>query len=186
MNQTITEQCWEKDEKGNNILCKKWKKCLGKTWYSQRDIQYCPKQNIWLMSKLIDYYDGHFMVIKDIWPLEKYNEDGELIITEKETGYIDLTNVQVSPSSHAPYEKIRQICGELNYRLKRTGMEGRLLLLEVKNNRLELSEEASHALSYVNGWRRKRLDYNSWVKQRRYRSKIVELHPQIRNQGQLL
>ena len=164
MNQTIVKSCRD---------CRDWNDCNGHDYYSMSEIRYCRWQCIWLLYNLIDHQDGKYTTIEN-WPPEG-----------KETGY-DNTLIQHSRGAQAPFESFRRITADVLSRLERTSMDGRLLLLEIKNDRLDFSQEARNALNYVNGWRRKRLDYNSWVKQRRYRSKIVELHPQIRNQGQLL
>jgi len=136
--------------------CRNWNDCPGtKTWFSMSEIRYCKFQVIWLISNLIDYQDG-YIVVSD-WPQE-----------DIETGYDD-TPVQHSNKAAAPFETLRRITADVTSRLQRTGKDGRLLLLEIKNDRLEFSEEANQALSYISGWRTKRMNYGLWKKQRRQR-----------------
>jgi hypothetical protein len=124
------------------------------------DIQYCRYQILFLLG-LIAYTDG-WETAGD-WP-----EDPLL----KDTGYQDV-DVQTSPSSHANYEAVLVITAELIKRLEATGKDGRLLLFEsrCKDNYGEFSQDARNALNYVAGWKRKRLKYSDWLKQRKYRRK---------------
>lgn len=147
---------WERKH-GKNIPCQKWDKCLGKDYYTLEDIQYCPNQVQWIIFHLIKYETGLFTG-SDEWPL------GE------ESGYTD--GIRVQPSSHAYFEKIRQITADITSRLSKTGNDGRLLVLEIQNEVYELSQDAKNVLYYISGWRKKRLLYPEWKKQRKYRSKV--------------
>lgn len=152
MNQTLVKPC-----RG----CRSWEGCLGKSWYSMSEIVYCRQQVLFILDNILDHQDGRYVTVLDNWPAE-----------EKDTGY-DNTPIQHGVRAEAPYARFRQITADVISRLERTGKDGRLLLLEVKTDRLwsEYSQEARDALNYVNGWRVKRLGYQAWVRQRRYRIK---------------
>jgi hypothetical protein len=129
--------------------------CPGAEWYSPRDIKFCRQQVIWIIRNLPLMREG-------IWPR---HPEGEL-----------ASPIVQKPSKHQAYfETPAQIAGEVDYRLNRTGLEGKLLVSEINLglDYLELQPEARRALNYVVGWRRKRLAYPEWKRQRKYRGKEV-------------
>ena len=67
------------------------------------------------------------------------------------------------------------VLGELNLRLKRTKVDGKLLIAEQAHSEWTLdpktlSYEAYDALVYVSGSWRKRMSYYKWKSQRHYRN----------------
>ena len=163
---TVTKSCW--DQGGNHrSLCRDWEGCVGREWFSIADIQYCRNQVIWIIDNLLDYADDHYVTVPDAWPLEPKGE----------TGYND-TPVQHSIPDSASFERFRQVTAEVLHRLERTGMDGRVLLQEVKRAELtragngyaqQYSYEAWQALNYTSGWKRKRMSYSEWKKKRKWR-----------------
>ena len=150
--------CWG-DTEGKRTLCRDWDSCSGHSWYEMRDIQYCRYQVLFLLS-LIDFTGDDYITVSG-WPDDP---------RAAESGY-DNVRIQTSPSSHANFEAVLQVTGELINRLRRTGKDGRLLLLESRNrdNYKEFSKDARKALGYVAGWRRKLMSYSAWLKQRNHR-----------------
>jgi hypothetical protein len=129
--------------------------CPGADWYSPRDIKFCRVQVMWIIKHLPLMREG-------VWPR---HPEGEL-----------ASPIVQKPSKHSAYfETPAQIAGEVDYRLNRTGLEGKLLVSEINLglDYLELQPEARRALNYVAGWRRKRLAYPEWKRQRKYRGKEV-------------
>ena len=126
------------------------------TWYEPREIIFSREQMMFLIEFLP-------LLIEGIWPP---NPQG--------SGYTETPNVQHSRSKHAYFETPCQIAAEVEWRLKRTGIEGKLLVSEIRQGLMleELQPESRRALNYISGWRRRRLDYKTWLRQRRYRQKV--------------
>ena len=95
-------------------------------------------------------------IIENLWEIR----DGSWPKQDRETGYTDA-GVRGQPRQSAPFEKSAQIAAEVDLRLSRCGIEGKLLEYEVQDGR-ELSETSYQVLNYVSGWRRKRQSYNQW------------------------
>lgn len=130
--------------------CRNYKDCSGKPFFVFSDIRFCPFQIMWVIENA--------EVMKTNWPAAP---DGSSYVEPMvRTGY----------RSEASYVKSVVILGEVNARLDRTGTDGKLLWAQVLAN-LELSHESKSALMYSSGWRRKRMSYRRWLKQRRYRRK---------------
>ena len=94
------------------------------------------------------------------WPL---NPEG--------SGYID-PGIKTSYRSEAYYTKPVAILAETEYRLKKTGIHGKLLKAEILAG-LELSRESRSALLYCKGWRRKRMNFVTWKKGEKYYQKVM-------------
>ena len=133
--------------------CKNWDDCSGKPWYSISEIRYCRHQVLWIIKNLVVCAAGEIFAVH-VWPSE-------------ETGYTDAPQTSHSINAHAPFEKVLQVVGDVTKRLKKTGKDGRLLVLEVQNNS-DLSKDARNALNYVSGWREKPSGYPKWLRNRRW------------------
>lgn len=129
--------------------CQTYQDCAGKDWFHYGEIRFCPYQVIFIIR-------GTEILRAGNWPA---NPDG--------SSYID-PNIKTGYRSEAYYAKPTGILAEVEYRLKRTGTDGKLLRAEVLAG-LDLSQESKDALMYIKGWRRKRMSYQSWRKQRDYR-----------------
>jgi len=132
--------------------CKSYKDCTGKSWFHYGEIRFCPFQVLWI----IEHSD---ILLSGDWPP---NPEG--------SGYID-PKIKTGYASEGYYTKPVGILGEVNYRLKRAGVNGKLLRAEILAG-LDLSDESRSALMYVKGWRRKTISYQRWERQRRYRSNL--------------
>jgi hypothetical protein len=84
----------------------------------------------------------------------------------------------ISTRAKAPFETACQIIAEVDYRLTQTGVEGKLLVLQVLagNSYWELYPEARNALNYVVGNKRKMTPYNQWKAIRKHRNMIEKHH----------
>lgn len=140
--------------------CRDWNDCPGKAWYEPKDIIYCRHQVIWIVQQFLEYTAGDISIGRETWPAE-----------DKETGYTDVPSNTKNTPGHAPYELLLLIVGEVTSRLKATGVDGRMLVLEILNAQIALGTEARNALNYCSGWTRKG-NYQRWLKQRAYRSKM--------------
>lgn len=127
--------------------CKTYKDCIGKEFYTYADLRFCPFQVLWILENAEKLRAGN-------WPP---NPEGSSYIDSKiRTGY----------GSEAYYTKPVGILAEVEYRLKRTGTDGKLLRAEVENGKdINMMEpESRSALMYIKGWRRKRMGYSNWKK----------------------
>lgn len=131
--------------------CKDYRDCIGKYWYDYSEIRFCPYQFIWIIENSETFGIGD-------WPL---SPDGSTYIDPK---------IKIGYKSEAYYVKPEVILGEVNARLARTGTDGKLLRAEVMAG-LDLSQESKDALMYIKGWRRKRMSYQRWLRDRRYQDK---------------
>jgi len=126
---------------------------LADFWVSPARFRYIRNEIIWAIEVVLPLEPGQ-------WPPEV-----------RETGYEGHNKQR---SNHAPYEASCLITSEVLSRLERTGGDGETLVWEVQhglNNYNLLSPRARTAVNYVSGWRRRRLGYQAWLKQRRYRKK---------------
>ncbi|MBA7586841.1 hypothetical protein ES708_28847 [subsurface metagenome] len=131
--------------------CKDYRGCLGKPWFHYGEIRFCPHQVIFIIASEAVLSNGS-------WPA---NPDGPTSVDPKvRTGY----------KSEAYFVKPVGIFAEVEYRRGRTGTDGKLLRAEVLAG-LELSQESKDALMYIKGWRRKRMSYRRWLRDRRYLGK---------------
>lgn len=132
--------------------CKSYKDCPGKPWFHYGEIRWCPWQVLWVIEYSVTLLAGK-------WPP---NPEG--------SGYID-PGIKTGYGSEGYYVKPVGILGEVEYRLKRCGVDGKLLRAEVLAG-LELSQESKSALYYCKGWRRKRISYGEWRRKRKWRAKM--------------
>lgn len=132
--------------------CKNWKDCTGKDWFDYSEIRWCPWQVLWILENSEVLRSGN-------WPPECVD-----------SGYIDAPAGGRKIRHEGSFVKPVAILGEVEYRLAKTGLYGKLLIAEVKAG-IELSGQSWSALLYIKGWRRKRLSFGAWQKQRNYRGK---------------
>lgn len=134
--------------------CQTYKDCVGKPWFHYGEIRFCPYQVIWII-------ENSEVLRARGWPL---NPDGSSYTDPgRKKGY----------ASEAYYVKPVGILAEVEYRRKRTGISGKLLKAEVLAG-LDLSRESRDALMYIKGWRRKRMSFRAWKKQRKYYQKVIK------------
>lgn len=160
MNQLTYKPCRD-DEK--NRRCSDWSDCRGHAFYTPQEITYCRYQIQWLIYNLVGYRDGHYYTEADTWPSE-----------QRDSGY-DNTPIQHSVRATAGFQKIREITGDVISRLERTGKDGQILYLECRaaGDIVQFSQDARNALHYISGWKRKRLSFGAWLKQRNYLHKVT-------------
>ena len=121
-----------------------------KEWFHYGEIRWCPHQILWLLKN-----DEAFN--KECkWPLEPKRAEQVGKHTLKADGY---------------FVAAKTIIGELNKRMKTTGTAGKLLQAQAKvGESLEtLDPEARDVLIYLKGSNRKKMDFNAWQRQKRYR-----------------
>ena len=130
-------------------------------WYEPREIIFSREQMLFLIEFLP-------LLIEGIWPP---NPQG--------SGYTEVPNVQRSRSRHAYFETPCQIAAEVEWRLNRTGIEGKLLVSEIRQGLMleELQPESRNALNYISGWRRRSQKYKDWVRQQNYRHNKLARQP---------
>ena len=123
-------------------------------WFKPGEIYFTKEQCIFIIVELVI---GKI----DTWPT---NPAG--------SGYTDAQWSKKSKRRPGAYfETACQIRAEVEVRLRRTNTDGKLLVAEIRAGETYLSEESKSALNYVSGWRRRRMPYLSWLRQRRYRGK---------------
>lgn len=156
MDGAMTETLLEIIEEGRNPcqICykrrKNWNECPygeGKNYYGYFEIFYCPYQVMWIIGN-----DGG-------WPVEP-------------SSYTEFTGRPNYPTS-APFTKQTDIIAEVEIRLERTGIHGKLLREQIFNGKTktELDPEAHSALMYCSGFTRRRMPFYNWLADRKYRAK---------------
>lgn len=131
--------------------CQTYQGCVGKEWYTYTEIRFCPLQILWIIEKAETLIKG--------WPPDP-----------ESSGHID-PKIKTRYRSEAYFAKPMEILAEVNYRVKRAGVNGKLLRAEVVAG-LELSAESRDALMYCKGKWRKRMSFSAWKKQRKYYQKV--------------
>ena len=134
--------------------CKDYRECIGKDWYHYGEIRWCVYQVIWIIRNAATLRDGR-------WP--------------QDPDRVDDNSGQRSIKTEASYVKAILILAEVEERLRRTGICGKLLVAQVEAGREfdTLDYEAKSALLYIKGWRRKRMSFQAWKKARKYYQKVM-------------
>jgi len=134
--------------------CRDYRDCAGKPWYSYSEVRWCPYQVLWLIEHLETLLIGN-------WPT---HPEG--------SSYTDSMIKRRVTSTTAYYTKPCEVASELEWRIRQTGVDGKLLIAEVLAGKTyELSVEAQNAFMFIKGWRRKLMSYQRWKAQRKYRGK---------------
>jgi len=138
-------------------------------YYRPREIRYTKPQIKWLILNVFG---------SDVWP-----SDG------KETGYTGGKGKLIN--SHAPYETVKVITGELSARLNKCGLDGLLLCYLIKTsegdnvyveqeiadflkeNPDDIRFRLKTVLNYCRGRRRKLMGYGRYLDEARWREKRV-------------
>lgn len=140
--------------------CKKPCSTPNADYYEMNQIKYCSPQILFLIEHLELLRDG-------IYPCNPIN-----------TGYTDSIDpsIRVQPSGIAGFVTPALIYSDVSSRLKACRKDGETLEHEVRYLHADyyglLSPSARNALLYISGWRRKRMKYYKWLKQREYRRHI--------------
>ena len=123
-------------------------------WYPPNKITFTQSQMLFLLENLDLLGAGDY-------PPDPYSSD------EQKGG---------KHSYRAPFVTAVELSAEITSRLVRTGVDGKLLLAEAKLGLdiVLLSYEAKRALKYCAGWRRKKMSYQSWKNQNKYRQKVKD------------
>ena len=130
--------------------CRDYRECIGRGWYDFSQIRWCPYQIVWILQFKETLLEGR-------WPEDPHGADNN---TSSRT-----------IKTEASFVKPEIIIGELEERLKRCGTQAELLITQVEDGRTlsNLSPGAREVLMYVKGFRRKRMSFSAWKKQRKYR-----------------
>ena len=133
--------------------CKDYRECDGlKEWFHFGEIRWCVWQVIFILANADTLRAGR-------WPQDPDKADDN--------------SGQRSIKTEATFTKPILILAELEERLRRTGICGKLLVAQVEAGREfnTLDYEAKSALLYIKGWRRKKEGFSAWKKRRNYRQK---------------
>ena len=137
-------------ESGDCRHCRDYRECVGKDWFNFAEIRWCVHQIIWILLHAAILRAGH-------WPQDPYGADNN---TSSRT-----------IKTEASFVKPELVIAELEERLKRCGKQAELLVTQVEDGRTlsNLSPGAREILMYVKGFRRKRMSFSAWKKQRKHR-----------------
>jgi hypothetical protein len=133
--------------------CKDYRLCIPPDWFNYAEIRFCPFQVIWIIEHAETLRDGE-------WPrdpnIADNNQGGRNIKTE------------------AAFTKPILILAEVESRLRKTGINGRLLVAQIEAGHefSNLDRDARDALLYIKGWRQKRMGFSQWKKDRKYYQKV--------------
>jgi hypothetical protein len=133
--------------------CKDYRDCIPPEWFNYAEIRFCPYQVIWILQNTETLRAGH-------WP--------------KDPDKVDDNSGQKGIKTEATFTKPILILAEVESRLRRTGINGKLLVAQIEAG-IEFSNldrEARDALFYVKGWRQKRMSFRAWKKARKYYQKV--------------
>ncbi|MCJ7791876.1 MAG: hypothetical protein MUP49_05670, partial [Dehalococcoidia bacterium] len=115
--------------------------CFNADWYSPSWIRYCRMQVLWYLVNCESIREGK-------WPPEPEG-----------SSYTDPAIR--GQSIRVPSRNAEQLAAEIDTRLRRCGIEGKLLEYEVRLE-MELSPTSWKVLNYICGWRRKTMSYSEW------------------------
>lgn len=119
---------------------------------------------------------GQFTFQRDevLWALHNANlfREGKWPPQNITSGYIDPGIRKKGVKREPAFVKPAVIIAEIDWRLERTGVDGKLLMAEVDARYERFSDEAWAALNFISGWKRKRMSYNQWKADRKYKKAI--------------
>lgn len=123
-------------------------------WWKPSDVKFTRDQVRWLIFMLPILKTGR-------WPRDPNQNT------------TDAFGKSQTVSFHAPFENPCMFAAEIEQRLERTGLSGKLLYYQLRNDCtwVELEKAAKDALYYCCGWRRKSTPFTIWKSQRVYRLK---------------
>ena len=131
--------------------CKDYRECDGyKEWFHFGEIRWCVYQCIWVITHADTLRAGR-------WPKNPDRAD------DNNTGSRAI-------KTEATFTKPILILAEVESRLRKTGIHGKLLVAQIEAGGTfeTLDREAKDALMYVKGFRRKRMSFSAWKKKRKY------------------
>jgi len=134
--------------------CKDYRECDGFIeWFHFGQIRFCPYQCIFIIRNADTLRAGH-------WPQNPDRADDNA--------------GQRRIKTEATFTKPILILAEVESRLNRTGIHGKLLVAQIEAGRDfdTLDRDARTALLYIKGYRRKRMSFNHWKKARKYYQKV--------------
>jgi len=133
--------------------CKDYRECIGKEWFHFGEIRWCPYQVIFILANADTLRAGH-------WP--------------QDPDRVDDNAGQKRIKTEGAFTKSILILAEVETRLKRTGIHGKLLVAQVEAGRefSNLDPDARAALMYVKGFKRKRMSFGAWKKARKHYQKV--------------
>lgn len=123
-------------------------------WYSPKEITFTRDQVLWILRHLEMMREGNYP-------------------PEPSSGYTEPLGKKRTRRG-AYFETPCVIVAEVDWRLERTGIDGKLLLAEVKAEYTYFSQEAWTALNYISGWKRKKTPYSQWKASRNYYKKVIK------------
>jgi hypothetical protein len=128
-------------------------------WWPPRDITFTRDQVLWLIYMLPLLTEG-------CWPRDPNQSS------------IDVPGPRLGIKSfRAPFENPAMIAAEIEARLQRTGLAGRVLYYQLRADCTwgDLEKSARSALYYCCGWKRKSTSFANWKSQRHYYLKSAHL-----------
>lgn len=123
-------------------------------WYSYGQFTFKREQVLWALRNADFFREGK-------WPPQN-------IVT----GYTDPGIRRKGVKREPAFVKPEIIIAEVDWRLEKTGVDGKLLMAEVDAGYERFSDEAWRALNYISGWKRKEDSYSAWKAKRKWRKKI--------------
>jgi len=132
--------------------CKDYRECTAPPdWFHYGEIRWCVYQVIWIIK--------HAWILRaGRWP--------------KNPDSVDDNAGQRRIKTEGNFVPSITILAEVKIRLERTGIHGKLLVAQIEAGRdfETLDRDARDALLYIKGYKRKRMSFNHWKRQRNYRS----------------
>ena len=124
-------------------------------WYNYGEFNFKRDQILWALRNAELFRSGK-------WPPQNI-----------ESGYTDSSIRRKGVKREPAFVKPEIIIAEIDWRIERTGVDGKLLLAEIQAEYELFSDEAWRALNYISGWKRKKMLYVNWLKQRKHRNKVI-------------
>jgi hypothetical protein len=147
-------------EPGDCRHCRDYRECVGKEWFNFAEVRWCVWQILWILANASTLRAGH-------WPQDPDRPSPD------QSG-------QRSIKTEASFIKPILILAEVETRLRRTGIHGKLLVAQIEAGREfnTLDREAKDALFYIKGWRQKRMGFKAWKRARKYYGNVIKVKEQ--------
>ena len=142
-------------------------------WYSYGVFGHTEDQTLWALQNWEFFEEGVWPPEPNEYLTDEYSGKKWVKVFKKKSTAIDAPIQKRQIKTSASFTKPKEIAAEISQRLRKTGVDGKLLVAEVQGGKtFELSKESQDALMYIKGWRRKRTPYNQWKASRCYYRKL--------------
>jgi len=142
-------------------------------WFSYGTFSFTASHNYWAILNWAWFEKGEWPSMPDEFMTDEYDKVQRkwIKVLRSKGTYIEEPLTKRLIKAEGSFVKPAIIKAEIVRRLKRTGIDGRMLIKDIQLGLSmdELEPESKDSLKFISGWRYKRMPYSQWKKQQKYR-----------------